>query len=342
MVVCLIPSTFAAQDNGQKHDMHGIMHEKINTGESASFSLDNATFETQQERMLEQVNDTISKIESDIENIDELDNENITEEMLTTALTQLEEAKALISDAEDEDDLKEARELIHSTMEELGIEPQKGHGMGQRPMEDKGMLQENESFEIQQEMLLKQINDTTSFMSLIDSDEIDNENITAEMLDNATTQLEEAKTLVENAEDVDDLKEARELVHAAMETLGMGPAMMGRPEALSENESFETQQERMLEQINNTISKIESDIENIDELENENITEEMLTTALTQLEEVKTLINNAEDEEDLKEAMEQIHSAMEELGIGPENERGMERGPMGKPGMSPKNESSGS
>jgi len=431
MVVCLVPATFAAQDNNQEYNMHGKMHEKMSTGEPASFSLDNATFETKQERMLEQVNDTISKIESDIENIDELENENITEEMLTTALTQLEEAKTLIVDAEDEDDLKEAMELIHSTTEELGIEPQKEPGMGQRPMEDQGMLQGNESFETQQEKMLEhiesmisklesdaenideldnenitakmldnattqleeaktlvensedeedlkeamemvhtameslgigpammgrpevvpedetfetqqermleQINDT---LTLIESDEFDNENVTAEMLDNATTQLEEAKTIVENAEDVDDLKEAGELIHSAMETLGMGPAMMDRPEALPEGETFETQQERMLEQINNTISKIESDIENIDELENENITEEMLTTALTQLEEVKTLINNAEDEEDLKEAMEQIHSAMEELGIGPENERGMERGPMGKPGMSPRNESS--
>lgn len=337
MVVCLVPATFAAQDNNQEYNMHGKMYEKMNTGEPASFSLDNATFETKQERMLEQVNDMISKIESDIENIDELENGNITEEMLTTALTQLEEAKTLIVDAEDEDDLKEAVELIHSTTEELGIEPQKEPGMGQRPMEDQGMLQGNESFETQQEKMLEQINDT---LLKIESDEMDNENITAEMLANATTQLEEAKTIVENAEDEEDMKEAMEMVHTAMESLGIGPAMMGRPEAVPEDETFETQQERMLEQINNTISKIESDIENIDELENENITEEMLTTALTQLEEVKTLINNAEDEEDLKEAMEQIHSAMEELGIGPENERGMERGPMGKPGMSPRNESS--
>ncbi len=342
MVVCLVPATFAAQDNNQEYNMHGKMHEKMNTGEPASFSLDNATFETKQERMLEQVNDTISKIESDIENIDELDNENITEEMLTTALTQLEEAKTLIIDAEDEDDLKEAMELIRSTTEELGIEPQKEPGMGQRPMEDQGMFQGNESFETQQEKMLEHIE---SMISKLESDaenidELDNENITAEMLDNATTQLEGAKTIVENAEEVEDLKEARELIHSAMETLGIGHMMkMDRPEA-SEEETFETQQERMLEQVNNAISKIESDIENIDELENENITEEMLTTARTQLEEVKTLINNAEDQEDLKEAMEQIHSAMEELGIGPENERGMERGPMGKPGMSPRNESS--
>jgi coenzyme F420-reducing hydrogenase delta subunit len=50
----------------------------------------------------------------------------------------------------------------------------------------------------------------------------------------------------------------------------------------------------------------------------------MLTTALTQLEKVKTLITNAEDEEGLKEAVEQMHSAMEELGIRPTNERRME------------------
>lgn len=337
MVVCLIPSTFAAQDNSQKDNMHGMMHEKMNTGEPASFSLDNATFETRQERMLEQVNDIISKIESDIENVDELENENITEEMLTTALTQLEEAKTLINNAEDEDDLKEAMELIKSTMEEIGIEPQKGHGMRQGPMADQGMFRGNESFETQQERMLEQINDT---LTLIESDEFDNENITAEVLDNATTQLEEAKTLVENAEDVEDLKEARETIQSAMETLGIGPIMMmDKPDA-PEDESFEIQQERMLEQVNNTISKIESDIENIDELDNENITEEMLTTALTQLKEAKTLITNAENEENLKEAMEQIHSAMEELGIRPENERGMERGPMGKTGMSPMNESS--
>jgi molecular chaperone GrpE (heat shock protein) len=342
MVVCLVPSTFAAQDDSQKHNMHVMMHEKMNTGESASFFRDNATFETQQERMLEQLNDTISKIESDIENIDELDNENITEEMLTTALTQLEEAKTLITNAEDEDDLKEARELIQSTMEELGIQPQKGYGMGQRSMEGQGMFQGNESFETQQERMLEEIE---SMISKLESDtenieELDNENITVEMLDNATTQLEEAKTLVESAEDEEDMKEAMELVHTAMEALGMGPGKMGRHEALPEDETFEIQQERILEQVNNTISKTESDIENIDELDNENITEEMLTTALTQLEEAKTLITNAEDKEDLKEVMEQIHSAMEELGIVPENERGMERGPIGKTGMSQGNESS--
>jgi multidrug resistance efflux pump len=87
-------------------------------------------------------------------------------------------------------------------------------------MDDKGMFQGNESLETQQEKMLEQINDT---ISKIDSGEIDDENITAEMLDNATTQLEQAKTIVENAEDVDDLKEARELIHSAIETLGMEP-----------------------------------------------------------------------------------------------------------------------
>jgi hypothetical protein len=66
----------------------------------------------------------------------------------------------------------------------------------------------------------------------------------------------------------------------------------------------------------------------------------MLTTALTQLEKVKTLITNAEDEEGLKEAVEQMHSAMEELGIRPTNERRMEPRLMEKAGIAPENESS--
>ena len=416
MVVCMIPSTLAAQDNGQKQKMHEAMHdEKINIGDPARFSLDNETFETQQEKLLEQINDTTSKIESG-----EIDDENITAEMLENATTQLEDAKTIVENAEGVEYLKEARELIHSAMETLGLAPirmmdrqapeeESFETQQERMLEQindtiskieagevkdenitaemlenattqleeaktimenaedgddlRGAIElmhsametlglapvrmmdreapEEESFETQQERMLGQINDTISFISLIDSGEIDDENITAEMLDNATSQLEEAKTIVENAEDEEDLKEARELVNSAMETLGMGPAMMGKPEALQDDETFETTQERMLEQVNNTISKIEYDIENIDELDNQNITEEMLTTALTELEEVKTLITNAEGEDDLKEAMEQMHSAMEELGIGPTNERRIEHRPMEKTGIIPEKESSG-
>jgi hypothetical protein len=205
--------------------MYGTMHEKMNSAEPLSFFLDNATFEIQQERMLEHVNDTISMIGSDIENIEELEKENITEETLTTALTQLEEAKTLITDAEDEGDLKEAKELIRSAMVTLGITPENGHGLRQKPMDEKGMSQENESFETHQERMLEQINDTISFMefSMIGSEELQDRNITAEMLENATAQLKEAKTIVENAEDKEDLKEAKEQIHSAMEELGIGP-----------------------------------------------------------------------------------------------------------------------
>ncbi len=215
MMVCFLPSAFASQDSAQKHSMDGMMHGNMNIGDAAKFSLDNATFEIQQERMLEQINDTISMIESD-----EIDDENITAEMLANATTQLEKAKTIVENAEDVDDLKEARELIRSAMETLGMEPENRHGMGPGTMDDKGMFQGNESFETQQERMLEHINDT---LTLIESDEFDNENITAEMLANATTQLEEAKTIVENAEDVDDLKEAGELIRSAMETLGMEP-----------------------------------------------------------------------------------------------------------------------
>jgi hypothetical protein len=73
--------------------------------------------------------------------------------------------------------------------------------------------------------MLEQINDTISFMefSMIGSEELQDKNITAEMLENTTAQLEEAKKIVENAEDEEDLKEAMQMLHTAMETLGMGP-----------------------------------------------------------------------------------------------------------------------
>ena len=414
MVVCMIPATLAAQNDSQQQSMQEIVHgKKINNRGPAGFSLDNETFEVQQERMLEQINNTISKIEAG-----EIEDENITAEMLDNATTQLEEAKTIVENAKEVEDLKEATELMRSAMETLGFEPENRHGMLREEesfetqqermleqinntiskieageiedenitaemldnattqlgeaktivenaedvddlreatklmhsaMETLGLVPvrmmdreapEEESFETKQEKMLGKINDTISFISLINSGEIDDENITAEMLENATAQLEEAKTIVENAQDEEDLKEARELVHSAMETLGMGPAMMDKPQDFPEDETFETQQERMLEQVNNTISKIEGDIENIEELDNENITEEMLTTALTQLEEVKTLITNAEDEDELKEAVEQMHSAMEELGIRPTNERRMEPRLMEKAGIAPENESS--
>lgn len=225
MVLCLVPSTFAAQENGHKHDMRGMTHEKMNTKEPLSFSLDNATFEVQQERMLEHVNDTISMLGSDIENIEELENENITEEMLANAITQIEEAKTLITDAEDEGDLKEAKELIRSAMMTLGVAPENGHGMRQKPMDDQGISQGNESFETDQERMLQQINDTISFMefSMVGAEELHDKNITAEMLENATIQLEKAKTIVLNAEDEEDLKEVRGQIQSAMEELGIGP-----------------------------------------------------------------------------------------------------------------------
>lgn len=135
MVLCLVPSTFAAQDNGHKHDMYGTMHENMNSSESLSFSLDNATFEIQQERMLEHVNDTISMIGSDIENIKELENENITAEMLENATTQLEEAKTIVENAEDEEDLKEAMQMLHTAMETLGMGPEKERGMERGPVD---------------------------------------------------------------------------------------------------------------------------------------------------------------------------------------------------------------
>lgn len=225
MVLCLVPSTFAAQDNGHKHDTHGMTHEKMNTKEPLSFSLDNATFEVQQERMLGHVNDTISMLGSDIEKIEELENENITEEMLANAITQLEEANTLITDAEDEGDLKEAKELIRSAMMTLGVAPENGHGTRQKPMDDQEMFQGNESFETDQERMLEQINDTISFMefSMVGAEELHDKNITAEMLENATIQLEKAKTIVLNAEDEEDLKEARGQIQSAIKELGIGP-----------------------------------------------------------------------------------------------------------------------
>ena len=234
MVICPVPSTFAVQDNGQKHDLNRAIHEKMDTLGTASFSIDNSALEIRQEKMLEQINDTISFIE----------------------------------------------------------------------------------------------------FSMTGSHEPNDANITAEMLADVTTQLKEAKTLVENAEDKKDLKEATEMVHSAMETLGMGPATMDKPEALPEHETFQTQQERMLEQINDTISFIEFSMIGSDEPNDANITAEMLADVTTQLKEAKTLVENAEDEKDLKEATEMVHSAMEEIEIGPNKKSGMEPRPMGKPGMS--------
>ena len=356
MVVCFIPSTFAAQDTIQRNSMDRAMHPEMNITWSANFSHENESFGTQQERMLEQINNTISKIKADVANVDGLENKNITTEMLDNATTQLEDAKTLVESAENVDDLKVAMEKVHTAMEELGIRPQDGPEMRREMMGNatgNATAFGNESFGTQQERMLEQINNTISKIKAdaANVDGLENKNITAEMLDNATTQLQDAKTVVESAENVDDLKVAMEKVHTAMEELGIRPQngpemrreMMGNATGNATafgNESFGTQQERMLEQINNTISKIKADATNVDGLENKNITAEMLDNATAQFEEVKTLVTNAENVDDLKVAMEKIHTAMEELGIRPENEKGMERGPMGKPGMPPQNETS--
>jgi hypothetical protein len=122
MVICLVPATLAAvMDNNQKYNLSGMTDGKIHHERSANFDLENSSFEVQQERMLELINGIISKTDSG-----DINDENITEEMLTTALTNLEEAKKIVENAEKEEELHEARELIHSAMEILHVKPETG------------------------------------------------------------------------------------------------------------------------------------------------------------------------------------------------------------------------
>ncbi|AKB85227.1 hypothetical protein [Methanococcoides methylutens] len=219
MVACILPSGAFAAENGQldKGDVKfGKMNRFADSGMDRSdvrekfqdkmpeFESDEEKFDFFQDKMSELIGEQIERLESI--DLDEIDNEHITAELIEERLEALNSAKTELETAESLEDLGEIRESI------APVKPHDGHG--DRNM---GMMEEmpefesdEEKFEYLLEMMSESIDKRIEALESIDLDEIDNERITAENIAERLDNLEQAQEALADATSLDDLKEIRE------------------------------------------------------------------------------------------------------------------------------------
>ncbi|MEZ5334117.1 MAG: hypothetical protein R2741_02185 [Methanolobus sp.] len=152
--------------------------------------------------------------------------------------------------------------------------------------------------------ITKQIEKLNEMLENID--ETDNENITEESIDEQIAELETLLEEVEAATSVDELKEIMEEARDSMI-----PAMKGERHGMeemefdSEEEEMEFLLERETELISHRTEKLNEMLENIDEINNEDITEESIEEQIAELEALHKDIESATSLDELKEILEE-------------------------------------
>jgi DNA repair exonuclease SbcCD ATPase subunit len=208
-----------------------------------------------------------------------------------------------------------------------------GHGPRGGPGMDSENAVEAMEFDSEEEELEFLVERTTESIShrieklndmLENIDEIDNEDITEESIDEQITELETLLEEVEAATSVDELKEIMEEARDSMM-----PGMKGEKPEMEEME-FESEEEEMefllereTESISHRIEKLNDMLENVDEIDNEDITEESIEEQITELEALREGIESATTLDKLKEILEEYR----ENNPQPHGHGG-ERGPM--------------
>ncbi|WP_319506529.1 hypothetical protein [uncultured Methanolobus sp.] len=158
-------------------------------------------------------------------------------------------------------------------------------------------------------------------------DEIADDNITKDSIEEQITEL---KTLLADIEDTSSLDQLKEIMEEAREAMMMGKqGIMGdRPqmeemEFDTEDKEIEFLVERETESINNRIERLNGMLENIDEIADDNITEDSIQEQITELETLLSDIESATTLDELKETLEEYRKSNPQP-----RGHGGERGPM--------------
>jgi hypothetical protein len=189
------------------------------------------------------------------------------------------------------------------------------HRMDKADIERPEFETEEEEFEFVKERVLSEAEMRIERLenAIENIDEIDNEEVTEKTLSEEIAEIRAFIESVNNASDVEELKETCEAMREnAPERMGEGS--MERPEFETDEEEFEFVKERMINDAEMKIERLENAIENIDEIENAVITEESINEMIAENEAFIEEINNASDLDELKDIME------ENRGNGPEPE----------------------
>jgi len=81
----------------------------------------------------------------------------------------------------------------------------------------------------------------------------------------------------------------------------------------SEEDAFEFHKERLITSFDKRIERLETLKENLDDIGNDEITEELIDEHIVQLEDAKELISSAEDNEEINEVMGSLSSIFEDM-----------------------------
>ncbi|WP_406660650.1 hypothetical protein V7O66_12550 [Methanolobus sp. ZRKC3] len=191
----------------------------------------------------------------------------------------------------------------HGARHEMAAE----YGMNKADMERPEFKTEEEEFEFVKERMLSGAEMRIERLenAIENIDEIENEVFTEKTL---SEEIAEIRAFIEEINSVSDLEELKDTCETMRENAPgtMGKAGMERPEFETEEEEFKFVKERMLNDADMKIVRLENTIENIDEIENEEITEETLSERIAEIREIIEDINGASDLEELKDIREEM------------------------------------
>lgn len=202
-------------DNMKDGQRGGPGMDRAQAREAMEFDSDEEELEFVVEKTTEHINNRIEKLNEMLENIDDIENENITEESIEEKVAELEALLKDIEDAETLDDFKatmeEARDSMMPDMKENGKSMMENRPeKGERPaIEEMEFESDEEEMEFIVEKATESINHRIEKLNemLENIDDIENEDITEESIEEKTTELEALLKDIESVETLDDLKE---------------------------------------------------------------------------------------------------------------------------------------
>jgi DNA repair exonuclease SbcCD ATPase subunit len=302
------PGAFANEsgtvDEAKKLGGHLMGHSPHGEPEMDCEGMEAPVFDTEEEEEMEflvemhteQINNRIDMLTEMLDDLGENSGEHeaITEE--------IEELEALLEDIEDATTLDELKEILEEAKESMMPEMK-----GEKPEKEE---MEFESDEDEMEYLVERETEHISKRIGMLEEELpntDDEDKEAEIEDQIT-ELEELLENIESATTLDELKEvlgaARESMMENMPEKGERPEME-KMEFDSDEEEIEFLVERQTESINKRLEMLQEMLDKVDEIDDENITEDSIENQITELEELLENIESAETLDELKEILEE-------------------------------------
>lgn len=213
----ITPGAFADDNTTAVSDTEKFSNHKIGHGLSGGIGMNNSSLEAMEfdseeeemefltEKANESIRKKIEKLNEMLENIDEIDDENVTEDSIQE---QIDELDALLEDIENATTLDELQAIMEEARD-LMMPTMKGgnHGMsGDRPE------MEFETEEEEMEFLVERANESISNKieelneTLANIDEIDDETVTEDSIQEQIDELETFLEEIESATTLDELQ----------------------------------------------------------------------------------------------------------------------------------------